>query len=101
VHLHLVNSEILARQEIVWDGATSEHDRVLDLTRVTVPSPNGDGTYLVPQPVVQHNGAEGVGFRPESIQRDESIVPATGVEKGAQGHGHSLSGRGGAHQGDL
>ncbi len=63
VHLHLVNFEILGRQEIVWDSATNEEDRVLDPDGVTAPPPNGDGTYLVSQPVVQHNGLLGNGFR--------------------------------------
>jgi FtsP/CotA-like multicopper oxidase with cupredoxin domain len=63
VHLHLVNFEILGRQAIVWDSATNEEDRVLDPDGVTAPPPNGDGTYLVTQPVVQHNGLLGNGFR--------------------------------------
>lgn len=63
VHLHLVNFEILGREEIVWDTATNEDDRVLDPEGVTAPMPNGDGTYLVSQPVVQHNGLLGQGFR--------------------------------------
>ena len=61
VHLHLVNFEILGRQEIVWDSHTNEDHR-------TIPnddngSPAGDGTYLVTQPVVQHNGDHGEGFK--------------------------------------
>ncbi len=63
VHLHLVNFEILGRQEIDWDSATNVDDRVLDPDGVTTPAPNGDGTYLVTQPVVQHNGLLGNGFR--------------------------------------
>jgi FtsP/CotA-like multicopper oxidase with cupredoxin domain len=63
VHLHLVNFEILGRQEIAWDSATNEDDRVLDPNGITAPAPNGDGTYLVTQPVVQHNGLLGNGFR--------------------------------------
>lgn len=63
VHLHLVHFEILGRQEIVWDSATDEDDRVLDPTGVDAPAPNGDGTYLEIQPVVQHNGAIGTGFK--------------------------------------
>jgi FtsP/CotA-like multicopper oxidase with cupredoxin domain len=59
VHLHLVNFEILGRQEIVWDSATNEDDRVLDPDGVTAPPPNGDGTYLVTQPTVQHNSVAG------------------------------------------
>jgi FtsP/CotA-like multicopper oxidase with cupredoxin domain len=63
VHLHLVNFEVLGREEIAWDSATNEDDRVLDPDGVTAPPPNGDGTYLVTQPVVQHNGLLGNGFR--------------------------------------
>jgi spore coat protein A len=63
VHLHLVHFEILGRQEIIWDSATSEEDRVLDPGGVTTPAPNSDGTYLISQPVVQHNGLTGNGFR--------------------------------------
>jgi FtsP/CotA-like multicopper oxidase with cupredoxin domain len=62
-HLHLVHFEILGRQEIVWDSATNDDDRVLDPTGATAPTPNGDGTYLISQPVVQHNGLLGNGFK--------------------------------------
>ena len=30
VHLHLVHFEVLGREEIIWDSATDEDDRVLD-----------------------------------------------------------------------
>ncbi len=66
VHLHLVNFEILGRQEIVWDSATNEEDRVLDVDPETYVA---DGTYLVTQPTVQHNSVAGdqdtygIGFR--------------------------------------
>jgi FtsP/CotA-like multicopper oxidase with cupredoxin domain len=59
VHLHLVNFEVLGRKQIVWDSATNEEDRVLDPAGVTAPAPNGDGTYLVTQPTVQHNSVAG------------------------------------------
>ena len=64
VHLHLVHFEILGREEIVWDSATTEDERVIDPADAT-----GDGTYLVNQPVVQHNsdpndmGTYGIGFK--------------------------------------
>jgi FtsP/CotA-like multicopper oxidase with cupredoxin domain len=58
IHLHLVHFEVLGRQEIVWDSATTDEDRVLDPADA-----NGDGTYLVEQPVVQHNGLLGNGFK--------------------------------------
>jgi FtsP/CotA-like multicopper oxidase with cupredoxin domain len=63
VHLHLVHFEVLGREEIVWDSATNEDDRVLDPAGITAPAPNNDGTYLVAQPVVQHNGLLGNGFK--------------------------------------
>ena len=59
VHLHLVNFEVLGREEILWDSATNEDDRVLDPAGVTAPAPIGDGTYLVVQPTVQHNSVAG------------------------------------------
>jgi FtsP/CotA-like multicopper oxidase with cupredoxin domain len=61
VHLHLVNFEVVGRQEIVWDSNTTEDDRVIPNAVNAVPA--GDGTYLVDQPVVQHNGLLGNGFR--------------------------------------
>jgi FtsP/CotA-like multicopper oxidase with cupredoxin domain len=55
VHLHLVNFEILERE-----GFTAD---------------------VVEQPLEQHNGTFGVGFRLENIVLDGNIVPAAGVEK--------------------
>jgi spore coat protein A len=59
VHLHLVHFEILGRQEIMWDSATNDEDRVLDPDGITAPQPIGDGTYLVSQTTVQHNSVAG------------------------------------------
>jgi FtsP/CotA-like multicopper oxidase with cupredoxin domain len=56
-----VHFEILGRQEILWDSNTTEEDRVIP--NDTYATPAGDGTYLVSQPVVQHNGLLGNGFR--------------------------------------
>ncbi len=61
VHLHLVHFEIQGRLQIRWDSRTNEDDRVLDVDPDDDPSK--DGTYLVSQPVVQHNGLLGEGFR--------------------------------------
>jgi FtsP/CotA-like multicopper oxidase with cupredoxin domain len=61
IHLHLVHFEILGRQEILWDSHTTEDDRVIPNDMYATPA--GDGTYLVDQPVVQHNGLLGNGFR--------------------------------------
>ena len=65
VHLHLVHFEILGRQEIKWDTHTTEEDRVIPNDAYDTPA--GDGTYLVTQPVVQHNGDLGEGFRIVSL----------------------------------
>ena len=67
VHLHLVHFEVVDRRAVIWDSATTEDDRVLDPDGVTAPPPNGDGTYLIDQPVVQHNGLIGRGFRLASL----------------------------------
>ncbi|MCA9928573.1 MAG: multicopper oxidase domain-containing protein [Anaerolineales bacterium] len=61
VHLHLVHFEVLGRQEIVWDSHTTEDDLVIPNEMYATPA--GDGTYLVTQSVVQHNGEIGNGFR--------------------------------------
>jgi FtsP/CotA-like multicopper oxidase with cupredoxin domain len=55
VHLHLVNFEILDRQDFIADG--------------------------VEQPVTQHDGAIGIGFRLENIHKTVNAVAASGVEK--------------------
>ena len=54
VHLHLVHFEILGRKEIKWDSNVDEDGFIPDGS-----SPAGDGTYLVPQPTVQHNSVAG------------------------------------------
>jgi spore coat protein A len=74
IHLHLVHFKILrtgegvtGRQWIQWDSRTTPEDRVLDVDPDNDPS--ADGTYLVEQPVVQHNSVAGdlstygTGFR--------------------------------------
>jgi FtsP/CotA-like multicopper oxidase with cupredoxin domain len=73
VHLHLVHFEVVGRSEIKWDSNTIEdgdldedgneleEDRVIP--NALHDAPEGDGTYLVEQPVVQHNGDLGNGFR--------------------------------------
>lgn len=55
VHLHLVNFEVLGRQEINFDSNADEDGFIPNGT-----SPAGDGAYLVPQPTVQHNSVAGV-----------------------------------------
>jgi spore coat protein A len=61
IHLHLVNFEILGRQQIKWDAHTTPDDRVIPNDKHDRPA--GNGTYLESQPVVQHNGELGNGFR--------------------------------------
>jgi FtsP/CotA-like multicopper oxidase with cupredoxin domain len=58
VHLHLVHFEVLGRQQIKWDSNADEDGFIPDGD-----VPSGDGTYLVTQSVVQHNGLLGQGFR--------------------------------------
>jgi len=43
---------------IMWDTATIDGDRVL-----LPENANGNGAYLIAQPVVQHNGAIGNGYK--------------------------------------
>jgi hypothetical protein len=62
IHLHLVHFEIVGRKEIYWDSNTTDEDRVLEPGNAV-----GDGTYLVAQSVVQHNGAIGGGYRFENL----------------------------------
>ena len=58
VHLHLVHFEVVGRKAIKWDSNADEDGFIPGSS-----SPAGDGTYLVEQPVVQHNGLLGNGFR--------------------------------------
>jgi FtsP/CotA-like multicopper oxidase with cupredoxin domain len=70
IHLHLVNFQVVSRHAIVWDSRTNDDDRVLDVDPDSDPSP--DGTYLVEQPVVQHNGLLGTGFRVINLTYDSN-----------------------------
>ncbi|RMF54853.1 MAG: T9SS C-terminal target domain-containing protein [Calditrichaeota bacterium] len=58
IHLHLVHFEVLGRQMIHWDSNA-------DVDGFIPPgvTPADDGIYLVNQPIVQHNGTIGTGFR--------------------------------------
>jgi spore coat protein A len=58
VHLHLVHFQVLGRDEIKWDNQTKEDDRVL----ADEMAADGDGTYLVDQPTVQHNSVAGQDY---------------------------------------
>jgi FtsP/CotA-like multicopper oxidase with cupredoxin domain len=55
IHLHLVNFEIIEREGFLAD--------------------------VFPQPLLQHNGTFGTGFRLENIVLDGNVVPAPDVEK--------------------
>ena len=72
VHLHLVNFQVLGRQEIVWDSNTTEDDRVIPNDLHDAPA--GDGTFLRGQTVVQHNGAVGNGFKIRSKTKGAKIA---------------------------
>jgi FtsP/CotA-like multicopper oxidase with cupredoxin domain len=79
VHLHLVHFEVLGREEIAWDSHTTEDDRVIP--NEVYATPAGDGTYLVNQPVVQHNGLLGDGFRFVNLTYGDPVPqPAEYVE---------------------
>jgi FtsP/CotA-like multicopper oxidase with cupredoxin domain len=72
VHLHLVHFEVLGRQEIKWDSHTTEDDRLIP--NEDHDEPEGDGTYLVSQPVVQHNGLTGHGFKIVNITYGPAVA---------------------------
>ncbi len=100
VHLHLVHFEILGREEITWDSHTTEDDRVIPNDDYATPA--GDGTYLVSQPVVQHNGLLGDGFRIVNLTYGAAVPQPTGyVENAPEGHGDRPAGADHPHQGDL
>jgi FtsP/CotA-like multicopper oxidase with cupredoxin domain len=81
VHLHLVHFEILGRKEIKWDSHTTEDDRVIPNDEWEYPE--GDGTYLVTQPTVQHNSVAGdpttygTGFKIMNQNYGPVVDPAT------------------------
>ena len=58
VHLHLVHFAVVGRHDILWDSAIDD-EPVLEAEELAA----GDGTYLLDQPVVQHNDALANGFR--------------------------------------
>jgi len=81
VHLHLVHFEIIGRQEIVWDSHTTEDD--LQIPNEIHETPAGDGTYLAPQPVVQHNGLLGNGFRIVNLTYGPAVPQPVGYVENA------------------
>jgi FtsP/CotA-like multicopper oxidase with cupredoxin domain len=80
IHLHLVHFDVVERRAIIWDTATNADDRVLDPVGGTTAAPNGDGTYLVTQPVVQHNGLLGNGFKVVNPTYDTTTTVDAGPE---------------------
>ena len=57
IHIHLVSFEVVSRHEIVIDSNAFENEIPDGM------SPAGDGSYLEPQPLVQHDGSIGQGYR--------------------------------------
>jgi FtsP/CotA-like multicopper oxidase with cupredoxin domain len=66
VHLHLVHFEVVGRKAIKWDSNADEDGFIPGGS-----TPAGDGTYLEEQPVVQHNGTLGNGFKVVNATYDE------------------------------
>ena len=78
VHLHLVHFEVLGRQEIKYDSNADEDGFIPDSS-----TPADDGVYLVSQPVVQHNGLTGNGFRiVHPTNPDDAYGPAVSQPAG-------------------
>lgn len=55
MHLHLVGFEVLGRQESAWDSHADDAHR--EMPNDDRDEPAGDGTYLVRQPLVEHDGS--------------------------------------------
>jgi spore coat protein A len=71
VHLHLVHFDVVGRQKIKW------HDDEEGITFEPGSEPaSPNGTYLVTQKVVQHNGTLGNGFRIANLTTDGPIFDA-------------------------
>lgn len=58
---------MVSRHRVVFDSNAFEGEIMVGL------SPAGDGTYLEPQPVVQHMGALGEGFRVANPTRGRAV----------------------------
>ena len=72
VHLHLVHFDVLGRKEIFWDDNVDEDGFI-----PAGSNPEGNGTYLVPQPTVQHNSVAG---DPATYGQGFKVVNATYVD---------------------
>jgi FtsP/CotA-like multicopper oxidase with cupredoxin domain len=81
VHLHLVHFEVLDRQEIKWDSHTTDEDKVIP--NDVYDTPDGDGTYMVSQPTVQHNSVAndpttyGIGFKLVNLTYGDPVTKPT------------------------
>ena len=71
VHLHLVHFDVVERRAIRWD-TNADADGFIPAGS----APAEDGTYLEEQPVVQHNGLLGNGFRVVNATWDGPAVDA-------------------------
>ena len=69
IHLHLVHFDVVDRQWIKWDSNGLGGEEPIDPSEAA-----GDGTYKVMQPVLQHNGAQGIGFRLENLTLEPGAV---------------------------
>ena len=67
VHLHLVDFEIVSRHKISYDtalpGDGNPDDENFDPVLPSTTEPKGNGIYLKEQPLVQHNGKLGKGYK--------------------------------------
>jgi spore coat protein A, manganese oxidase len=72
VHLHGVFFQVAGREEIVWDTATNDDGQLADAAAAV-----GDGTYLLAQPLVQHNGAIGKGYKLVNPTSGASVAKPT------------------------
>jgi hypothetical protein len=55
--MHLVDFEVVSRHEIIFDSNAVDNEIPDGMMAA------GDGTSLEPQPLVQHDGSVGSGFR--------------------------------------
>jgi FtsP/CotA-like multicopper oxidase with cupredoxin domain len=70
VHLHLVHFQVLDRFDIFWDSNVDDDGFIPNGV-----DPAGDGTYMEEQPVMQHNGETGIGFRFVNPTKSAAALP--------------------------
>jgi spore coat protein A, manganese oxidase len=71
IHLHLVGFTLVKRELIKFDSAASV-DGVVENENLAA----GDGTFITPIPIVQHDGAVGEGYRVVNPTKDGIIDEA-------------------------